>query len=196
MKQKADIDKLVADYIGWAKNLSTQYFNTNYLPGLDLDDIVQIGRIGLWRAAQKYDPERSLFSTYAKHWVLGQIRQHVFLTFGNPQSRQKKRRGRIKEGEYVPLPELFEIDIRFSANGTAKKVADKDAVAKALAGVHPMYADILRAYYLEGYTLQEMGDYFGVTREYIRLLRNKGLTAARRAIIGENPRKALYYSIA
>ena len=41
--------------------------------GLDLPDLVQEGTLGLLRATEDYDPDRSRFTTYASHW----IKQHI-----------------------------------------------------------------------------------------------------------------------
>ena len=46
--------------MGWAKNYAMKYRD------MDVDDMIQCGFIGLWRAAKKFEPERGLrFSTYA-----------------------------------------------------------------------------------------------------------------------------------
>ena len=185
MNPQANIDKLVEDYVDWADSLSIKYFNAHSLT-CDEADIVQMGRIGLWRAAQKYDPERGLFSTYAPCWILGKIRQYLSVTLGAPDRNKAPFRNRIKENEYVLFWKGYDSDIRFSCNGTEGRVSDKDLVSKVLAGLAPRQDKILRAYYFEGYTLQEIGDKMGLTRERIRQLRNKALRDAYEGIICEN----------
>jgi len=45
---------------------------------LDLEDLVQEGFVGLWRAAKRFDPRRKLrFSTYARWWVRAQLTRAV-----------------------------------------------------------------------------------------------------------------------
>jgi RNA polymerase primary sigma factor len=45
---------------------------------LDLEDLVQEGFVGLWRAAKRFDPRRQLrFSTYARWWVRAQLTRAV-----------------------------------------------------------------------------------------------------------------------
>ena len=41
--------------------------------GLDEDDLLQAGRIGLMLAAERYDPRRGRFGTYARWWVLAEM---------------------------------------------------------------------------------------------------------------------------
>lgn len=46
--------------------------------GEDLDDLMQIGFIGLMKAAQRFEPERGLqFSTYAVPMIAGEIRSQL-----------------------------------------------------------------------------------------------------------------------
>lgn len=41
--------------------------------GLDEDDLLQAGRIGLLLAAERYDPLRGRFGSYARWWVLAEM---------------------------------------------------------------------------------------------------------------------------
>lgn len=42
--------------------------------GLDFEDLLQEGRIGLARAEESYDPSRGTFATYASYWIRCKIR--------------------------------------------------------------------------------------------------------------------------
>lgn len=43
----------------------------------ELDEYVQLGRIGLLKAIRKYDPEKSKLSTYAWYYIHGEISKHI-----------------------------------------------------------------------------------------------------------------------
>ena len=46
--------------------------------GLDMDDLIQSGNLGLMVAAEKYDPERGFrFTTFAVHWICQYIRREI-----------------------------------------------------------------------------------------------------------------------
>ncbi|XKJ41883.1 SigB/SigF/SigG family RNA polymerase sigma factor [Streptomyces sp. 147326] len=45
--------------------------------GLDMDDIIQVGTIGLIKAIDRYEPEREVeFSTLALPYIIGEIKRH------------------------------------------------------------------------------------------------------------------------
>ena len=43
----------------------------------EFDEFVQLGRIGLWKAYKKHDPQRSVFSTTAWHFIRWEILRHL-----------------------------------------------------------------------------------------------------------------------
>jgi RNA polymerase sigma factor (sigma-70 family) len=45
--------------------------------GVDLDDLVQEGMIGVMVALKNYNPEKGIFSTYATIWIAQKIRRYV-----------------------------------------------------------------------------------------------------------------------
>jgi RNA polymerase primary sigma factor len=64
-------NQLVRSNLGLVFTLARDYFGR----GLDLDDLVGEGNLGLIRAAQDFDPRFGVrFSTYASHWIKQAIR--------------------------------------------------------------------------------------------------------------------------
>ena len=46
--------------------------------GLDMDDLIQSGNLGLMIAAERYDPKRGFrFTTFAVHWICQYIRREI-----------------------------------------------------------------------------------------------------------------------
>jgi RNA polymerase nonessential primary-like sigma factor len=63
---QAAVAALVEANIRLVVNLAKKYMGR----GVELQDLVQEGNLGLWRAAELYDPERGYrFSTYAVGWI-------------------------------------------------------------------------------------------------------------------------------
>ena len=133
------------------------------------------------RAAHKFEPKRGIhFSTYAKFWVRGLIRNYLITEFGDNVER---RREKIRRADYIQLPDddvKGNGDIRFSADGLEGRTSDKDMVSKILARLLPQSAAVLRAYYMEGYVLHEIGGQVGVSKEWARQLRNRGVDRAKK----------------
>ena len=66
-------DELIMSHLNLVRFLSAKFKNR----GEPLDDLVQVGTIGLIKAIDRFDPERGLeFTTYATPTILGEIKRH------------------------------------------------------------------------------------------------------------------------
>ena len=45
---------------------------------VDMEDVTSAGYVGLMRAVDRYDPERSKFSTWAVYWIEAEIREFLY----------------------------------------------------------------------------------------------------------------------
>lgn len=75
-KEKGDEearDQLTVSHLNLVRFLASKFKNR----GEPLDDLVQVGTIGLIKAIDRFDPERGLeFTTYATPTILGEIKRH------------------------------------------------------------------------------------------------------------------------
>ena len=75
-KEQSDEDarnELVMSHLNLVRFLASKFKNR----GEPLDDLVQVGTIGLIKAIDRFDPERGLeFTTYATPTILGEIKRH------------------------------------------------------------------------------------------------------------------------
>ena len=68
-------EELVREHTGLVKSVALRL---SYACNEELDDLIQIGYIGLLKAARRFDPERGLkFSTYAVPMIAGEIRSQL-----------------------------------------------------------------------------------------------------------------------
>jgi len=84
-KKKAVVDARYAEYLKHRNKLFES--NLRLVPkfvgpfarqGVDFDDLVQEGRLGLLRAVEKYDPSKEVrFSSYASWWIKQAIRKSL-----------------------------------------------------------------------------------------------------------------------
>lgn len=66
-------EKLVSQYIGLVEFLARRFRNR----GEPLEDLIQVGTIGLLKAIDRFDLEREVeFSTYATPTVVGELKRH------------------------------------------------------------------------------------------------------------------------
>lgn len=71
--------KLVEENFGLVYSAASQIYRLIYPNFFDLEDVTQIGMLGLIAAAQGYDPQKGKFSTYAGTC----IRRMIWRTIGN-----------------------------------------------------------------------------------------------------------------
>ena len=75
-KQKGDMDareKLVMSHMNLVRFLANKFKNR----GEPIDDLIQVGYLGLLKAIDRFDPDRGLeFTTYATPTILGEIKRH------------------------------------------------------------------------------------------------------------------------
>lgn len=75
-KQKGDTearDQLIVSHLNLVRFLASKFKNR----GESLEDLVQVGTIGLIKAIDRFDPERGLeFTTYATPTIMGEIKRH------------------------------------------------------------------------------------------------------------------------
>ena len=177
-KQKT-IETLVTNYLAWAEALGIRYINAHNIPKNEEDDILSAAREGLCIAAKKFKPERDVhFSTYASFWVLGRILNYLKMAWGTPQMKANPNRRSTKQGDYVFCLDDVKNNICFSVNGTEKRICDDNLVKKILATLPSRLVGVLKAHYMDGYNMREIGDQMGLTRERVRQLRNEGLELA------------------
>jgi RNA polymerase sigma-B factor len=71
-RDTVDRDEIVREYLPLVRALARRYAGRNE----QLEDLVQVGCIGLVKALDRYDPERGRFSTYAVPTIVGEIKRH------------------------------------------------------------------------------------------------------------------------
>ena len=133
---EAAFDKLISLNMGLVKNIARRFLGR----GTDYDDIVQIGTMGMIKAARSFDTSYgTLFSTYAVPLIIGEIRRFLRDDGIIKVSRDLKKRAitilRAKED--------------FSkANGRDAKVSeiaeicgfDQDEIIEALDATSPVFS--------------------------------------------------------
>ena len=160
----ACLDALVRQNEGLVHSVLRRQFRD----GQAYEDLLQEGRIGLWRAVLRFDPQRGVaFSTYA----CVAIERHIWRLV----ARAKRAQGRL------PLPDPP--DPRQVAQQNVWLPEVHKALQEAIARLPTRLRQVIvAAYGLDGEaprTLTAIGAQFGVSGEMARHWRNDGLLLLR-----------------
>lgn len=67
-------DRIMEEFTPLVRRIAHQYFH----PGCQVEDLIQVGSIGLLRALDRYDlAQGTAFRTYASHFVVGEIKHFL-----------------------------------------------------------------------------------------------------------------------
>lgn len=121
-------------------------------PGLDFDDAVQEGLIGLFRAIEVFDTKKEAsFSTYASVCI-----KNAVVSAGKSASRLKHS----PLNHSVPIPE--EQSIPGPEEQTIANEQVSLTLEKARTQLSPLEKNVLR-YFLDGFSYQEIGEKLAIT---------------------------------
>ncbi len=106
-------EQLIASNTGLVKNIALKFASSSY----ELDDLLQIGFIGLLKAIEKFDEKFDvMFSTYAVPMILGEIKRYLRddgrIKMGRQIKQDMKLMGHMQEeyynlhGRYPKISEL------------------------------------------------------------------------------------------
>ena len=163
--------------------------------GMDFEDIVSSGTIGLLKAIEMFDPEKGAFSQYASAW----INKYIKMGFDQCRAIHSKRYDRMtSEERSVSVAEslnekIGDGDTEFADSLVSDEVSPSEAVEKASSidavrdaidnALDSREQYVVRARYgLDGngvLTLREIAEKLGMTHERVRQIEVSALTKLR-----------------
>jgi RNA polymerase sigma factor for flagellar operon FliA len=181
------VDQLIMQYRGLPR--STALALNVHLPGLDLEDLIAAGNIGLCKAANSYDPARpTSFKTWAITLIRGEIREMLRGWNFLPRSvvdkirLQKQKSDTGSQNDIVPDLGIS-LDAYQSALGNdtsftlrdvlsdgatapeALAIADETrrVIAAAIDRLPDRERELVHLYYFERLTFKAIGAKFGIS---------------------------------
>ena len=147
---------LIARYLPMAASRAAGYFG----PGLEHQDFVQEGLLGLWNAVRSYDPCRgAAFSTYAEQCVTNRICSAVRSSLSPRQAplRDYVSISEDEDGQAVQLPEAEDPEAAYIKEEDRRL---RDRKMRQLLSVREW--SVLEQY-LKGKSYQEISEHLGIT---------------------------------
>jgi RNA polymerase sigma-B factor len=140
-------EQLIADHLGLVHYCVRRYWNS----GEPIEDLVQVGSIGLVQAVDRFDVERGVeFGSFATPTILGEIRRHFrdhTWTVRVPRGTQEL----VREVAVARDALTAELGRSPTADDVAERLGiDRDAVVDAIEASHAYRADSLDAPVEEG----------------------------------------------
>lgn len=148
------------------RNTITKYSRGFYLIGGDVEDLIQEGMIGLYKAIKSYDPNKSAsFATFANLCIKRQIQSAV---------RNASTQKNLVLSSAVPITdeENDELGIFLISDGLSPEqvLANRQVYAELKAAfakkLSPLEHTVLR-FYLQGLSYQQIADKTGQTKKSI-----------------------------
>lgn len=156
--------------------------------GVPLADLVNEGNLGLLRAAERFDETHGVrFVSYAIWWIRqGMVRaiaQDAELNGGNGALRRLSLDEPLSAESTAALQELVPDERCEAPEERVLRTGMRNAVDSSLTDLPEREQLVLRLYYgLDGappYTLGEVGEHLGVTRERVRQIKGRALARLR-----------------
>lgn len=145
-------EDLVVRHLPVARSLAARYSGR----GVEVDDLRQAARMGLVKAARRYDPAQGEFLSYAVPMAKGEMRRcfRDLARCVRPRQVEDDDSGSLVE-------QVGEIDPGF------ERAEARVLVAEALVGLDETDLTVLRLRYVEDLTQAEIGEEIGATQAQV-----------------------------
>ncbi len=141
-----------------------------YRPSGEIEDLAQVGRVGLLRAAERFDPDRGAeFTTYAIKLIEGDILKHL-----NRNGFFKRQDGAKERPQLVGVA-----DIPDSRMPTEEMDFNGIAVRVAVSRLKPRLRTVVSLIFLKGLTQEVVARHLKCSQMQVSRLQRQGLDRLR-----------------
>jgi RNA polymerase primary sigma factor len=183
MNDQKTIQKFITDNQGYVYSLASHYTNQ----GLDFEDLVSEGNIGMIKAAQTFDPNKSKhFVNYASGFIKSSI-EKALKSYGLEASKSLDDQGpRGNQNSSMSLLHVLEDKNTPPTDEKLRADSNSDDVKKLLSLLEERERTVIRGIYGIGedkLTMAQIGEINGWKRERVRQIRDKALKKLGKASI-------------
>ena len=179
-------DALIEHNLRLAAHIAKKYAQ----PGVDRDDLISIGTLGLIKAVRTFRPEAGRLSGYASRCIENEILMYF-------RARRKERNtvllgeaaGRDSDGEELPLGELLGTEPDLVSREAETSIEASRALRLMGRVLDPRELEVIRLRYglSDGEPRQQrqVAAALGISRSYVSRIEKRALEKLRRALDGE-----------
>ena len=184
-----NIDKLITSNLRFVTQVARKYAGM----GIDIEDLISFGNLGLIEAAKKFDPTKGFkFISFAVWYIRAEITKA--LDNYSRTVRIPSHKTNIEESKTVNFDSPVNIDKSLESYGDRYLQSDKEIskleiedlkndLEKALSKLKPKQRKAIEMYYCIGYefskSMEQIGKEMNVTKERVRQLINQALEKLR-----------------
>jgi len=122
------------------------------------DSFLQVGRIGLWKAWQRYDSSKGDFAPFAYRSIYGSLLDEL-----------KKA-----SNEVNILPEKDEV-LEFLLNKTVESAFDSEKLLTAISHLNEVEKQLIQLLFFERCSLDHVANHYGITKAGVKKKRERVL---------------------
>ncbi|HIJ83564.1 MAG: RNA pol sigma70 protein [Magnetococcales bacterium] len=170
-------------------------------PPLFHDDLIQEGCMGLMQSVQRFDlSQPTRFSSFAYHYIRGRMLKFLNTKASvvrHPQGKwilcKSLDTPVLYDEDSVPLVELLQSRDPSPEDRLIKKDI-RTRLIKAMDPLSPKEKMVIRQYFWESATLEEVGEKLGISRETVRRVGQESLKKIRHRLLQRTPAKGVSIS--
>jgi RNA polymerase sigma-B factor len=168
--ERSDFDarrRLIEEHLPLVRALASRFVRD----GEQLEDLVQVGSVGLIKAVDRYDPRRgSSLTAYAVPTIVGEIRRH--LRDGTQPLRVPRAQRGLSTVRAVPLDDAADIVRDTAAERRLELGEERLLLAKGLRALARRERRIVQLRYFGGLSQRRIAAELGLSQVHVsRLLR-------------------------
>ncbi len=164
--------ELIEAYLPLARSLARRFAHR----GEHVEDLVQVGSIGLIKAVDRFEPARGDLASYAAPTIVGEIKRHLRDRGALIRTPRDQPEAPVV---FLPTEDMPDPDEELRAS------EDRVTVSSGLRGLHPRERDALRCRYFRDMTQAEVASALGISQTHTSRLLASGLAKLRANLDGK-----------
>jgi RNA polymerase sigma-B factor len=177
-------EQLIEAYLPLVRSLAQRFAGR----GERIEDLVQVGSIGLIKAVDRFEPERGVgLATFAIPNILGEIRRHLRdrATLVRIPRREQGASAPLRDGARAPLPLGDATGPAVSEDDAFRRSEDRVVVSSSLSRLHRREREALRCRFFADMTQVEIARRLGISQTQASRLLASGLAKMRADLGGD-----------